>query len=176
MALRTLRLTLAYDGTAYHGWQVQRLQPTVQGTLTQACRQLFTGPIKLVGASRTDAGVHALGQVAGLTVESRLVPPAIRSALNALLPPDIRVLQVVEAVPGFDARRAALSKRYLYLIDNGPVANPLLRRDAWHVPHALDRTAMASGLRSLRGKHDFSAFCAAAGRATSRSRRCETRQ
>lgn len=164
MPLRWLRLTLAYDGTGYHGWQVQPSRPTVQGALTEACARVFKGRVTLVGASRTDAGVHAIDQVASLAVESRLVPPAIRSALNGLLPEDIRVTAVAEAMPGFDARRSALSKRYLYLIDNGPVAAPLLRRYAWHVHHALELGAMARGLRSLRGKHDFSAFCASAGR------------
>ncbi len=163
--LRTFRLVVAYDGTAYSGWQIQPSRPTIQGILTDACARVFSGPPKLIGASRTDAGVHALGQIASLDVESRLHPLAIRSALNSYLPPDIRVLAVAEAPPGFDARRSALSKRYVYLIDTRPVPNPLLRRYAWHVPRALDLRAMASGLKALRGKHDFSAFCAAAGRA-----------
>ena len=165
MELRTLRLVVAYDGTAYSGWQIQPSRPTVQGLLSEACRRLFGAPVRLVGASRTDSGVHALGQVASLHVESRLHPLAIRSALNSSLPREIRVLAVAEAPPGFDARRSALSKRYAYLIDNGPVPNPLRRRYAWHVAHPLDLAAMARGLTALRGKHDFSAFCAAAGRA-----------
>lgn len=165
MASRILRLTLAYDGTAYSGWQIQPARPTIQGLVADACRQVFGGSVNVVGASRTDAGVHALGQVASLAVETRLHPLAIRSALNSHLPPDIRLTAVADALPGFDARRSALSKRYLYLIDNGPVANPLLRRYAWHVAHPLDPGAMAFDLRCLRGKHDFSAFCAAAGRA-----------
>ena len=164
MALRTLRLAVAYDGTAYSGWQIQPSRPTIQGILTDACARIFSAPVKLIGASRTDAGVHALGQVASLAVESRLQPLAIRSALNSSLPPDIRVLAVAEAPPGFDARRSALSKRYVYLIDSRPVPSPLLRRFALHVPRTLDLRAMASGLRALRGKHDFTAFCAAAGR------------
>lgn len=164
MPLQTLRLTLAYDGTAYRGWQRQPAGPTVQGIMALACERLFDRALPVVGASRTDSGVHALGQVASVRADTRLTPPAIRSALNALLPPDIRVLAVGEAPEGFDARRAALGKRYLYLIDNGPVPNPLLRRYAWHLPRPLDTAAMGRGLRSLRGKHDFSAFCAAAGR------------
>ena len=163
MAGRTLRLTLSYDGGAYHGWQIQLSVPTVQGVLTEACGRVFGGPVRVVGASRTDAGVHALGQVASLSVESRLYPLAIRSALNSHLPPDIRVSEVADAAPGFDARRSARSKRYLYLLDNGPLANPLLRRYTWHVPRRLDLGAMTRALRGLRGKHDFSAFCAAAG-------------
>jgi len=120
--------------------------------------------VKVVGASRTDAGVHALGQVASFSTTTSLSLPAIRSGVNALLPADIRVLEVAEVPSGFDARRSARSKRYAYLIDNGPVSNPLLRRYAWHVPQPLDPDAMAAGLRQLRGKHDFSAFCAAMGR------------
>ena len=121
--------------------------------------------MKVVGASRTDAGVHALGQVASLSTISQLSLLAIRSGLNALLPPDIRVLGVSEAPPGFDARRWARSKRYAYLINTAPVAHPLLRRYAWHIPKPLDSSSMAAALKALRGKHDFSAFCAAPGRA-----------
>ena len=164
MTDRTLCLTLSYDGTAYHGWQAQPTQPTVQALVAVACRRLFGVPVRLTGASRTDAGVHALGQVASVTVASQLHRLAVRSALNALLPPDIRVTAVQDAPPGFDARRHAISKRYLYLIDNAPVPSPLLRRYAWHVPRSLDVEAMAGALRCLRGKQDFSAFCAAAGR------------
>jgi tRNA pseudouridine38-40 synthase len=162
---RTLALTLAYDGTGLCGWQVQPGRPTVQGLLAEACRRLFGGPVRVVGASRTDAGVHARAQVASLRVESDLHLLAVRSALNAFLPPAVRVLAVAEAPPGFDARRAASSKRYLYLIDNAPVPDPLLRRYAWHVSHPLDPVPMRRALAALRGKHDFAAFCAAAGRA-----------
>ncbi len=118
----------------------------------------------MVGASRTDAGVHALGQVASFSTMSGLSLLAIRSGVNALLPSDIRVLEVAEASTGFDARRWARSKRYAYLIDNGPVALPILCRYAWHIPQCLDYAAMRAGLRPFRGKHDFSAFCAAPGR------------
>ena len=164
VSVRTFRLVLAYDGAAYRGWQIQPSVPTVQGLLTEACGRLFGQPVKVVGASRTDAGVHAWCQVASLIVDTRLHPLAIRSALNSHLPPDIRIREVADAAPGFDARRSALSKRYLYLIQTGSVADPLLRRYTWHVPQRLEPEAMASSLRSLRGKHDFTAFCAAAGR------------
>ncbi|MBI4561435.1 MAG: tRNA pseudouridine synthase A, partial [Candidatus Rokubacteria bacterium] len=121
-------------------------------------------PVKVVGASRTDAGVHALGQVASLSTTRVLSLLALRSGVNALLPPDIRVLEVAEVPPGFDARRWARAKRYAYLIDNGPIALPFLRRYAWHIPQPLNHSAMRAGLPGLRGKHDFSAFCAAPGR------------
>lgn len=121
-------------------------------------------PVKVTGASRTDAGVHALRQVASLATASSLEPAKLARGLNALLPDSIRVLQASEARAGFDARRSALGKRYLYLIDRGRVAHPLVRRYAWHSRFTLDVDAMRSALGALRGKHDFSAFCAAPGR------------
>jgi tRNA pseudouridine38-40 synthase len=155
---------LSYDGTAYAGWQFQPTLPTVQGLLVAAARKLLGPATRVTGASRTDAGVHALRQVASLTTEAALSPAAVMGALNAELPPDIRITGVAEADAGFQARRAAIGKRYAYLIDNGPVANPLLRRYAWHVVRTLDAGAMRQALMGLRGRHDFSAFCAAAGR------------
>jgi len=155
---------LGYDGTAYHGWQVQPTLPTVQGVVLAAARQCLGPDVRVTGASRTDAGVHALGQVASLTTQSALEPAAVRAALNALLPGDVRVHEVAEAGQDFDARRSAAGKRYAYLIDNAPVAAPLLRRFAWHVRAPLDLPAMRRALGALRGRHDFSAFCAAAGR------------
>ena len=138
-ARRTYRLVLAYDGTSFHGWQTQPDVPTVQGLLVAAARRLFTGEVRVVGASRTDAGVHALGQTAALTADSTLAPATVLAALNAHLPREIRVVTAAEAAAGFDARRAARGKRYAYLIDNGPVPSPLLLRYAWHVPGRLDR-------------------------------------
>jgi tRNA pseudouridine38-40 synthase len=157
---------LSYDGTAYAGWQIQPDATTVQGLLTAAARPLLGPDVRVVGASRTDAGVHALGQVASLRTDSMLVPEAVRGALNAALPADIRILEVVEAPAGFDARRSAAGKRYAYLIDNGSTPSPLLRRYAWHVPRPLDAVVMRQALAGLRGRHDFSAFCAAPGRGT----------
>jgi tRNA pseudouridine38-40 synthase len=162
--VRTLRLTLAYDGTDFAGWQVQPDCPTVQGLVRDACSRILGEPVKLTGASRTDAGVHALRQVASFSTASSLDPARLSRGLNALLPDAIRVLEASEVPAGFDARRSALGKRYLYLIDRGRVAHPLLRRHAWHPRFALDVDAMRSALRALRGKHDFSAFCAAPGR------------
>ena len=163
-SLSNFRLVLSYDGTDYHGWQVQPRDHTVQGVLLEAARRRFGLETRITGASRTDAGVHALRQVASMTTASRIPSFGIHGALNADLPRDIRVLEVREATPGFDARRAATGKRYAYLIDNGPVANPLLFRYAWPIAQALDVDAMRRALAPLRGRHDFSAFCAAAGR------------
>jgi tRNA pseudouridine38-40 synthase len=136
----------------------------VQGTVLGAARSFLGTTARLVGASRTDAGVHALRQVASLTTDSQLDVAAVGRALNAKLPADIRVGSVGEAATDFDARRRAVGKRYVYLIDAGGVASPLLRRYAWHVPRPLDLSAMRAALGALRGAHDFSAFCAAAGR------------
>jgi tRNA pseudouridine38-40 synthase len=163
-AARVLRLVLAYDGTAYAGWQIQPDATTVQGLLSLAVRALLGPDTRVTGASRTDAGVHALGQVASVRTAGTLPPASVRGALNATLPPDIRVVDAAEAPPGFDARRAAVGKRYAYLIDNGAIPSPLLRRWAWHVRQPLDVVAMRRALAALRGAHDFSAFCAATGR------------
>ena len=162
--MRALRLTLAYDGTDFQGWQVQPGRPTVQGLVMAAAERILGEPVKVTGASRTDAGVHAVGQVVSLATTSRIAPDRLARGLNALLPEAIRVLAASEAPPGFDARRWALGKRYLYLIDRGAVAHPFLRRHAWHPRYPLDARPMSEALRLLRGKHDFSAFCAAQGR------------
>jgi tRNA pseudouridine38-40 synthase len=136
----------------------------VQGAVLDAARRFLGADARLVGASRTDAGVHALRQTASLSTSATLAPPAVQAALNAALPPSVRVLEAHEAAAGFDARRAAAGKRYLYLLDNGAVADPLRRRFAWHVAGALDLAAMRAALGLMRGRHDFSAFCAAPGR------------
>jgi len=161
---RRLALTLAYDGTDFHGWQVQPGRATVQGLVLEAARRVLGGAVKVTGASRTDAGVHALRQVASLETLSPMPAATLRRALNAVLPPTIRVIDAVEAPPGFDARRHARAKRYAYLIDRAPEADPFLRRFAWHAPHCRDTGAMAAALPAVRGKHDFSALCAAPGR------------
>ena len=164
MEARRLCLTLTYDGTHLHGWQAQPGQPTVQGLLMQACGRVLGEAVKVTGASRTDAGVHALGQVASLVTSATLSCQGLQRALNAVLPPAIRVMEASDAPPGFDARRSARGKRYAYLIERSPVADPFLLRFAWHVPRPLDIDAMREALGAIRGKRDFSAFCAAPGR------------
>jgi tRNA pseudouridine38-40 synthase len=159
-----IALLVAYDGTAYRGWQVQRDPATVQGLLAEALRPLLGKAVRLTGASRTDAGVHALGQVATFESPRPLGPEVVRAALNATLPRDIRVLRAATVPEGFDARRSARLKRYGYLIDTAPVGSPFLRRYAWHLGRAVDCAAMRTALGAVRGTHDFSAFCAAAGR------------
>lgn len=130
----------------------------------EACARVLGAPIKVTGASRTDAGVHALRQVASLVTDGALPPERLQRALNALLPDAVRVTDARLAPAEFDARRSASGKRYLYLIDKGAAADPFLRRYAWHQPRPLDTAAMGAALSRLRGKHDFSAFCAAPGR------------
>jgi tRNA pseudouridine38-40 synthase len=164
---------LSYDGTAYHGWQVQADRATVQGVVLASARRIFGPDVRATGASRTDAGVHALRQTVSLTTPTRLAPPATQAALNALLPADVRVLAAFEAPAGFDARRSAVGKRYAYLIDSAPIASPLLARYAAHVGRRLDVVAMRRGLAALHGRHDFGAFCAAPGRG--RDPTCEVR-
>jgi tRNA pseudouridine38-40 synthase len=159
-----IALLVAYDGTAYRGWQVQRDPATVQGLLAEALRPLLGKAVRLTGASRTDAGVHALGQVATFESPRPLGPEVVWAALNATLPRDIRVLRAAAVPEGFDARRSARLKRYGYLIDTAPVGSPFLRRYAWHLGRAVDCAAMRTALGAVRGTHDFSAFCAAAGR------------
>jgi len=164
--MRRFKLIIEYEGTAYHGWQVQPNLVTIQGVLQAALARIAGSPVQVTGAGRTDAGVHALGQVASFAADLRLDPLTLRKALNAHLPRDIVVCAVEEAPPGFDARRSARSKTYRYT---------LLRRDcpsAWHarhslyVPQALHLEAMRQAARALIGTHDFSAFragtCAAA--------------
>jgi len=143
---------------------VQPSITTVQGLVRAAARTVLGDDVRVVGASRTDAGVHALRQVVSLATERSLDAASVARALNANLPGDVRVIGACEAPPDFDARRRATGKRYAYAIDTGPVASPLLRRYAWHVPAALHLGAMREGLAALRGAHDFSAFCAAPGR------------
>ena len=158
------KLTIAYDGTGLHGWQVQPGLVTVQGLVIEAASRILGEPVKVTGASRTDAGVHALRQVASLATASAMASVVLARALNALLPPAVRVVDAAPAVPGFDARRHAWGKRYAYLIDVTAPGHPMRRPFVWHWGRPLDAPAMAAALHPLRGKHDFSAFCAAAGR------------
>lgn len=138
--------------------------PTVQGAILEALRPLAHGEVRVVGASRTDAGVHALGQVASVDSPTPLRPRTVMAALNARLPRDIRVLGARAVPDGFDARRAARLKRYGYLLDTARVISPFRRGLVWQVGRALDGDAMRGAARALRGKHDFAAFCAAPGR------------
>ncbi|MBI1872512.1 MAG: tRNA pseudouridine(38-40) synthase TruA [Acidobacteria bacterium] len=156
--MRTLKLTVAYDGTELAGWQRQASGRTVQGLLEDALTRIEGGPVSVVGSGRTDAGVHASGQVASVSVTNRLDPLTLRHALNANLPTDVRVLDVAEAPAGFDARRDAAQKTYEYRILNGVIASPFTRRFVWLVPQPLDIDAMARAAARLVGRHDFASF------------------
>lgn len=154
----TFKLTLAYDGTDFAGWQVQARERTVQGALEETIGRITGQQVRVAAASRTDAGVHALGQVAAFSVETRLSPEVLARALNAKLPPDVAVLAAEEAQEGFHPTRDAVRKRYRYAIHDGPVRDVFRRRYAWHVFDRLDDDAMRRAARALVGKHDFASF------------------
>ncbi len=169
--MRTLKLTLAYEGTEYVGWQRQAAGTSIQGSLEHAMGRLAGVPVAVAGAGRTDAGVHAAAQVASCVVDLRQDGDTLRRALNAMLPGDIRVLEVMDAADDFHARFSALSKTYHYRITNGPVASPFARRWSWHVPWTLDVPAMQEAALGLAGEHDFSAFQSAGTEVRSTIRR-----
>ena len=154
---RTLKLLLAYDGTSYVGWQRQAEGVSVQGLLEDALVRIEGHPVTVVGSGRTDAGVHALGQVASITIEHPIPTNELHRALNAMLPAEVRVREVEEAPQGFHARYAARGKTYRYALLQGE-ASPFLFRYAWHVGQPLALRAMVRAARVLEGTHDFAAF------------------
>lgn len=158
MSARTIRLVLRYDGTDFHGWQIQPGLRTVQEVLEAALGQLTGNRPSTTASGRTDAGVHALGQVVHFHTGSRHAPATFVKALNALLPPDVRVLAALEVPQAFHATLDARAKLYRYVIDNGPIADPFQLRHAWHVHHPLDDRAMHRAAQALRGRHDFRSF------------------
>lgn len=154
----TWRLKLEYDGTRYRGWQSQKnTDRTVQGTLERAAQELFEEDVTLGGAGRTDAGVHALAQVAHLRARKRLPEIEIERGLNDRLPHDINVLSVEPAPPSFHARHDARSRTYLYRISRRRTA--LDKRFVWWVKDRLDFTTMQSAAKRFAGRHDFASFC-----------------
>lgn len=157
-----VRLTIEYDGTAYAGWQIQPNGPTIQAELERAAARVLGRPVRISAAGRTDAGVHALGQVACLEVErTGLEVEELRRALDALTPDDIVVRQAEVASDDFDPRRSARRRTYVYQIWNAPTPQVLLRRYSWHVRPRLDLEAVRTAAASLLGEHDFSSFQAA---------------
>lgn len=156
-----VRLTLAYDGTRYEGWQMQRIGVGVQQKLEEALARLFPSSPRVHSSSRTDTGVHALGMVAHFDLprpECRIPMAKLPLALNAHLPEDIRVTAADLCRPDFHARFSAVGKQYRYFVWNHPAMNPLLRLQAWHVPRKLDLAAMRAAARLLVGRRDFRAF------------------
>jgi tRNA pseudouridine38-40 synthase len=160
--MRTLKLAIAYDGTNYAGWQIQRMRngakPTIQGTLERVLQQILQEPARIVGSGRTDAGVHALAQVAHVRTHSSIPCERLKQALNGLLPADIAVTEVVEAGKSFHARFDARTKRYRYQLCNRPVVLPFLRRYVHQVRHPLNVALMRREARTLLGRRDVRAF------------------
>ena len=156
--MRNIKLLLAYEGTAYHGWERQKDFPTLQQTLEEAIHSLTSEPTNVIASGRTDAGVHALGQVANFRSTTRHDCPTIQRALNALLPEDFRVLAVEDVDESFHATYAAKSKLYRYLMHDGSMMDPFLRRYVCHCNWPMDDGAMHQAARCLIGTHDFSSF------------------
>jgi tRNA pseudouridine38-40 synthase len=158
MAARWLKLTVAYDGGAYSGWQIQPDKPTVQGTFEATWQRLTQESVHVTAAGRTDAGVHALGQVVGISTQTRLSNEDLHRGLNALLPDDIAVVAIEDAREGFHATYDAVGKRYRYQIHNARSPSVFDRHYAWHYPNQLDAAAMQEAGQALVGRHDFSSF------------------
>jgi len=162
--LRTFKLTVEYDGMAFNGWQKQPGKRTVQGELEKAVRKLDLGASRVVGAGRTDAGVHAAGQVASVRMDWGHGTDKLAGALNSDLPVDVAVVEARERPRDFDARRDAQERHYRYVILNRRSRSPLLDRYACRVSYALDLAAMRKAAVMFRGRHDFAAFCSADAR------------
>jgi|EndMetStandDraft_8_1072994.scaffolds.fasta_scaffold248311_2 tRNA pseudouridine38-40 synthase len=154
----TFKLTLAYDGTEFAGWQRQPKQRTIQEELEAALGRVTTWRPICFASGRTDAGVHALGQVVSFDSATRLSPAELTKALNAELPPDMYVFEVERAPDGFHAQRDAVSKRYRYLLEDGRPPDLFARNYLWHIYHPLDIEAMQEAAKSLIGTHDFMSY------------------
>lgn len=155
------KLTIQYDGTDFHGWQVQENDRTIQGELERVIGALEDAPVKVVGSGRTDSGVHAEGQVANVRLNRPFTPDKLRSAINGNLWRDIRIMNVEKASDDFHARFSAKNKTYVYRIINAPVMSPFWRRFAHHEPRPLNIAAMTEASRMLLGEHDWTAFASA---------------
>ena len=158
--MRNIRLLLAYDGSEFSGWQVQPDTTTIQGTLASAIGRVTGEKVLPQGSGRTDAGVHALGQVATFACESPIPPGNLVKALNDVLPLSIRVLEAAEAASDFHARKSARLKTYRYRMYRGAICPPFLSRYVWHYPFPLDEDAMQDAAVLVIGEHDFTSFAA----------------
>jgi len=157
---RRIRITLAYDGTEFHGWQIQPGLPTIQGILEEIVSGMEGRPVHVAGSGRTDAGVHALAQVAAFTIENPIPTDNLRRAVNRLLPPAIRVLDAAETRADFHPRFDAIAKTYRYAIFRAEVCPPFEWRYTHHHPYPLNEAAMCEAARVFEGEHDFSVFAA----------------
>ncbi|MFQ5867693.1 MAG: tRNA pseudouridine synthase A, partial [bacterium] len=154
-----MKLTIEYDGTDYFGWQIQRRKPTVQGEITKVLERILEEEITLIGAARTDSGVHALSQVANFKTRSEKLPTGgLSKALNSLLPSDIVIKEVKEVPDSFNARYSAKSKVYRYQILEQPFPSALERRFSWHIPEPLDWRKIKETSKYFIGKYDFFPF------------------
>jgi tRNA pseudouridine38-40 synthase len=160
--MRNLKLTLAYDGTDFHGWQIQPELRTVQGELQQALQKLFNHEVDVTGSGRTDAGVHAHGQVANVRTIRSMDTGSVRRGVNALLPREIRVLAVEEADEAFHARRSARSKTYEYRLWRDPIVSPFRCRYVYAFRYPLNEEQLDRAASHFLGTHDFTSFCATA--------------
>jgi tRNA pseudouridine38-40 synthase len=158
--MRRLCFEVAYDGTDFHGWQVQPGLPTIQGLLEEIVSGIEGKPVHVAGSGRTDAGVHAFAQVAAVSLENRIPPDNFRRAVNRLLPATVRINHVREVHPDFHPRFDALRKTYEYRIYREEVCSPFSRRFVYHHPYPLDEAAMLAAAPLLEGEHDFTAFAA----------------
>jgi tRNA pseudouridine38-40 synthase len=158
--MRTIRITVSYDGTEYHGWQVQPGLPTVQAALESVVSGIEGAPVHVAGSGRTDAGVHALAQVAAFSISNPIPLLNLCKAMNRELPRDIRVLDAVEVAPDFHPRHAAVAKTYEYRILRAEICSPFERFHVHHHPYPLDEPRMVECAPLLEGEHDFSAFAA----------------
>jgi tRNA pseudouridine38-40 synthase len=166
-----IRLVLAYDGTEFHGWARQTGVRTVQGVIEEALGRLLGEPPSLAVAGRTDAGVHAWGQVASFDAPEGLDPERVQRAVNGMLAPEVVVRRANRVPDGFDARRSAIARAYVYRIDTGAVPNPFEARFVWHRPGVLSVRWMRRAARDLMGEHDFASFCRVPKASTSTVRR-----
>jgi tRNA pseudouridine38-40 synthase len=158
--MRNLKLVLAYDGSEFSGWQVQPDAATVQGALASAIGRVTGKKVLPQGSGRTDAGVHALAQVATFATDSPIPAENLVKALNDILPPSIRVLEAAEAPPEFHPRKSAHAKTYRYRMYRGAICPPFLFRYVWHYPYPLDEDAMGQAAALVVGEHDFTSFAA----------------
>jgi tRNA pseudouridine38-40 synthase len=156
--MRTIKLTIEYDGTNYQGWQVQPKGLTIQGMIEEKLALLTGETIPLMGSGRTDAGVHAFGQIAHFKTKSQMDVHSIQRALNSLLPPDIVIQKVEQVEAEFHARKHSKSKAYEYRILNRKIRSAFHRGYAWHIPQKLDLKGMKKASQKLMGEHDFSSF------------------
>lgn len=159
--MAVVKLVLAYDGTGFRGWARQRRVRTVQGVLEDALSTVLRFSPILSVAGRTDAGVHARGQVVSFSLDEPVPLSRLQGSVNGMLAPEVVVLAASSAPDGFDARRSATAREYRYRIDTGPVPDPFAARFVWHRPGHLSAARMRSGARLLVGRHDFASFCRA---------------